>query len=241
VTKRFTPYGWYSTQETAIMLLALSNLYIKSPVTGGAVKFTVKREGKKQKKMVLKGYQVSYDLDNWWGKKVTITSQSDNPLFISLLEEGIPIEDRVETENQGIELTRNFYDDDGRPMSITTIKQGNPFWIRYRVRSTESQYLKEIALSSLFPSGWEIINLRLENLEPPGWVKKLSPYDGKYMDLRDDRANWFFDLYARGELNFLIKCNPSFKGTYRLPPVVVEAMYSPEYYARIKGGEISVK
>ena len=223
------------------MLLALSNLYIKSPATGGAIKFTVKREGKKQKKMVLKGYQVSYDLDKWWGKKVTITSQSDNPLFVSLLEEGIPIEDRVETENQGIELTRNFYDDDGRPMSLNDIKQGNPFWIRYRVRSTESQYLQEIALSSLFPSGWEIINLRLENLEPPGWVRKLSPYGGKYMDLRDDRANWFFDLYARGELNFLIKLNPSFKGTYRLPPVVVEAMYSPEYYARIKGGEIRVK
>ncbi len=59
--------------------------------------------------------------------------------------------------------------------------------------------------------------------------------------LRDDRVNWFFDLGYGGEANFVVKCNPSFRGTYVLPPVSVEPMYSPDYYARIAGGDVIVR
>ena len=61
------------------------------------------------------------------------------------------------------------------------------------------------------------------------------------MDIRDDRVNWFFDLYSGRNITFAVNINPTFKGTYHLPPVAVEAMYSPEYYARIEGGIIDVK
>jgi uncharacterized protein YfaS (alpha-2-macroglobulin family) len=40
---------------------------------------------------------------------------------------------------------------------------------------------------------------------------------------------------------FAVKINPTFKGDYALPPVVCEAMYSPEFYARIAGGRVRVK
>jgi hypothetical protein len=61
------------------------------------------------------------------------------------------------------------------------------------------------------------------------------------MDIRDDRVNWFFNLSYNHEANFMVKLNPSFRGTYRLPPLAVEPMYSPEYYARIAGGEVTVR
>jgi uncharacterized protein YfaS (alpha-2-macroglobulin family) len=181
------------------------------------------------------------DISSSWNRNITIENQSDNPLFVTLFTEGIPLENRITTQAQGLELTRNFYDDDGSPLSISDIRQGNPFWIRYRVRSATSESLKSLALSSMLPSGWEIINLRLEGIQRPLWIEQLGVSDGDYMDIRDDRVNWFFNLSSSTEMNFVVKVNPSFRGTYRLPPVTVEAMYSPDYYAHIEGGTVAVR
>jgi uncharacterized protein YfaS (alpha-2-macroglobulin family) len=241
VAKSFSPYGWYSTQETSFALLAISTIYAKSPMTGGAIPVTVSVKGGATLKLLFKSYQTGMDVGKFWDKELTVTTETDNPLFVTLFEEGIPIDNRIKTEQKGIELTRNFYDDDGSPITLESIKQGEQFWIRYRVRSLTHEMLSQLALSSLVPSGWEIINSRLEETPPPQWVDNLHPTDGTYMDLRDDRINWFFDLGWNAEANFIVKCNATFKGTYRLPPVTVEPMYSPDYFARIAGGEVSVK
>ena len=42
-------------------------------------------------------------------------------------------------------------------------------------------------------------------------------------------------------VTFGVKLNPTFKGDYVLPPITVEAMYSPEYYARIKSDRVIVE
>jgi uncharacterized protein YfaS (alpha-2-macroglobulin family) len=241
VAKSFSPWGWYSTQECAFSLLAFSTVYAKSDMTGGAVPFTVSVKGGKTESLMLKGYQTGLDANKLWDREITIAPQGQNPLFVTLFEEGIPLDNRITTEQKGIELTRNFYDEEGSPITLESIKQGEGFWVRYRVRSTTHEMLSQLALSSLFPSGWEIINMRLEGTEAPEWVENLRPSNGTFMDIRDDRVNWFFDLGYSGEANFLVKCNPTFKGTYKLPPITVEPMYSPDYYARIGGGEVSVK
>jgi uncharacterized protein YfaS (alpha-2-macroglobulin family) len=46
---------------------------------------------------------------------------------------------------------------------------------------------------------------------------------------------------AVAEANVLIKYSSALNGTYRLPPITVEPMYSPDYLARIAGEEASVK
>ena len=222
-------------------LLAISNIYARSSLGGGAIAFVIRPKGKKGRAMTLRGYQELFDASELFDTEISIATESADPLFVTLFEEGIPVEDRVETGANGMELTRNFYDDRGRSMTLDDVRQGAAFWVRYRVRSTTSERLRELALSSLFPSGWEIINPRVEGVEPPEWVRTYGGTPATYTDIRDDRVNWFFDLSHKGEANFLIKISPTFKGTYRLPPVVVEPMYSPEYYARIAGDDVSVR
>jgi uncharacterized protein YfaS (alpha-2-macroglobulin family) len=241
IAKDFHPQSWYSTHETAMALLAVTTIYGSSSNVGGAVPYRLDIEGMGGEKKLLKRYQEVIDISSSWNRNITIENQSDNPLFVTLFTEGIPLENRITTQAQGLELTRNFYDDDGSPLSISDIRQGNPFWIRYRVRSATSESLKSLALSSMLPSGWEIINLRLEGIQRPLWIEQLGVSDGDYMDIRDDRVNWFFNLSSSTEMNFVVKVNPSFRGTYRLPPVTVEAMYSPDYYAHIEGGTVAVR
>jgi len=85
------------------------------------------------------------------------------------------------------------------------------------------------------------MNLRLTGEQPPTWVTRMNLSEGDYMDIRDDRVNWFFDLRGQRQQKFGVKINPTFKGEFWLPPVSVETMYSPEYYARIKGEMVSVR
>jgi uncharacterized protein YfaS (alpha-2-macroglobulin family) len=241
VTKEYRPWGWYSTHETSITLLALSTFYVKSPVAGGDIPFTLAIKGLKTEKMTCKTNQSTIDLNDAFGREITVTTGNKDPMFISLVREGIPLEDRIKTERKNMELARNFYDDDGNPITLDDIKQGEPFWVRYHVQGTTGETIKNIALSSMFPSGWEIINYRLEGLEYPEWIRNFEASDGTYMDIRDDRVNWFFDINEGGSFNCVVKINPSFKGTYRLPPVSAEAMYSPDYFARLQGDKVTVE
>ncbi len=241
IARDFHPRGWYSTQETAFALLAICAIFTDSDVVGGSRIAVIERPGKPDSTLEITGYQVSVDLSDFFDKRVSLRTDKSEPLFVTLFEEGIPLGDIVETEHEGLELTRNFYDDSGIPITIDQMRQGNPFWVRYRIQSITGESLSELALSSLFPAGWEIFNPRMEDIEPPEWVREYGPSQGKYMDVRDDRVNWFFDLGGRGKVNFLIRCNPTFAGAYRLPPISVEAMYSPEYYARIESDTVTVE
>lgn len=241
IANQFSPMGWYSTQETAFALIAVCEIYGGQNLLGSTRNFTMEFQGGKRRNYELKGYQISLDISNEFNKVIKVKTDKPDPLYVNLFEEGIPLEDMVKTEQSGLELSRNFYDENGNPISMESISQGDQFWVRYRIRSTVSQRLKELALSSVFPSGWEIINPRMEEGNIAPWASNISISNGKYMDIRDDRVNWFFDLNHNAEANFFIKCNATFAGTFRLPPVTVEPMYSPDYYARIESGTVAVK
>ena len=63
----------------------------------------------------------------------------------------------------------------------------------------------------------------------------------EYLDIRDDRINWFFDLPRRGQsLDFAVKLNAVTQGEFSLPPTQVEAMYDRDFRARKAGGTVVV-
>jgi len=241
IAHQFKPQEWYSTQENAFALIAVCEIYGERNLIESSRKFSMEFKDGKIRHYELKGYQLSMDISDCFDKPIRIKTDKPDPLYVSLFEEGIPVEDVISTGQKGLELTRNFYDDQGNSIPLESISQGDQFWVRYRIRSTAGQPLKELALSSVFPSGWEIVNTRMEQGALPPWLSNITVSDGKYMDIRDDRVNWFFDLDSISEANFIIKCNATFAGTFRLPPVTVEPMYSPDYYARIESGNVTVK
>ena len=138
-------------------------------------------------------------------------------------------------------LTRNFYSEDGYPLTTFTLPQGKEVWVVYTVKVENKERLKNVALSSLFPAGWEIFNPRLENRSVPEWLRMHNLSSPNYVDVRDDRVNWFFDIGYKGYAKFAIRINPTFKGNYNLPAVIAETMYSPDYFAAIAGSRAVVE
>ena len=92
-----------------------------------------------------------------------------------------------------------------------------------------------IALSQIFPSGWEIINTSFTELNGG------ASGDARYKDIRDDRVNFYFDLRAKKTKTFTVKLNASYLGTYYLPGSQSEAMYDNNYYARSKGQWVTIE
>jgi hypothetical protein len=78
-----------------------------------------------------------------------------------------------------------------------------------------------MALSMLIPSGWEIINSRMEAVNTLN--SKTDVPD--YQDIRDDRVYMYFSLPKGSTKTFSVLLQSAYPGKFYLPSVQVEAMY----------------
>ena len=233
----FRGQNWYSTQESAMALLAFGK-YFPNQEQSGDVDYKLSIGGKSQTQTLSTQMQ-EIPLIEQWGEKISISAEKT--LFISIVREGIPKVDSLKTQSKNLLLSRNFYSEDGYPLTTFTLPQGKEVWVVYTVKIENKERLKNVALSSLFPAGWEIFNPRLENRTLPEWLKRQGLSSPTYMDIRDDRVNWFFDIGYKGYAKFAIRINPTFKGNYTLPAVIAETMYSPDYFSAIAGSRAVVE
>ena len=126
----------------------------------------------------------------------------------------------------------------------TDVGQGQTFWGHFRVNKLPGyrSNIEEIALVQILPSGWEIDNTRLSGEARSAWMRKWQIGREEYLDIRDDRIMWFFDLPAYGDgYDFVVKINTVTAGEFTLPPTLVEAMYNNSYRAIKAGKKIIVR
>jgi uncharacterized protein YfaS (alpha-2-macroglobulin family) len=94
---------------------------------------------------------------------------------------------------------------------------------------------ENLALSQVFPSGWEIVNTRVQDVSSG---LKEDGFD--YRDYRDDRVYTFFGLQPYQKKTFRVRLNAAYAGNYYLPAVSCEAMYENNIQAHTKGRWVRV-
>ena len=94
--------------------------------------------------------------------------------------------------------------------------------------------MRDIALTQIFPSGWEIVNTRFTDFG------STASENTNFTDIRDDRVNFYFDLNKSQSKTFKVLLNASYLGNYYLYGLQVEAMYDNDYFTRTKGQWIEV-
>ena len=162
-------------------------------------------------------------------------SESSGTLFVRLITEGIlPGEETEESSNLNLSIV--YTDVDGRMLDPTRLEQGKEFIASVTVSNPgiRGPY-KNLALNQIFPSGWEINNLRLDEAE-----SRLGGDVPTYQDIRDDRVYTYFDLGTNQRKTFQVMLTASYAGSYYLPAVSCEAMYDRSIYARRKGQVVEV-
>ncbi|MDW8330009.1 MAG: MG2 domain-containing protein [Cyclobacteriaceae bacterium] len=164
-----------------------------------------------------------------------LKNTSSSTLFVRLISLGTPARGNETEESRNLSLSVEYMDLQGRPLDITRLEQGTQFVASVTIGNLRRNALKNIALSQVFPSGWEITNLRLDEAESRAGGDRPN-----YQDIRDDRVYTHFDLNAGERKNFRVLLTASYAGTYYLPAVVCEAMYDQTVYARKKGYVVDV-
>ena len=236
IAKDLSSNQWMSTQTTAYSLLAIGKMVINNG--GKAIDINVTQNGNKEtiktsSAMVQRTLQLKEGNNN-----ITLKNNENNVVFARIINSGkLPLGDEI-SESRGFSVVVNYVDLKGNAIAINNLKQGQDFMAKITVSNPKNQTVKDIALTQIFPSGWEIVNTRFTDF---GTTAKS---EARYTDIRDDRVNFYFDLEKSNNKteakSFSVLLNAAYLGNYYLPGVQVEAMYDDDYLVRTKGRWIEV-
>jgi uncharacterized protein YfaS (alpha-2-macroglobulin family) len=153
-------------------------------------------------------------------------------LFYQITESGFDRTAVTEPISDGIEVSREYRDQTGTP--VTAAKLGDELTVVVRVRSTDQQNLDNVAIEDLLPGGFEIVE---ESAQTGRCSYGWGGID--YVDVREDRLLAFGSVTGtETEITYRIKATNA--GTYAIPPVQAEAMYHQKIRARGVSGTLTV-
>jgi uncharacterized protein YfaS (alpha-2-macroglobulin family) len=226
---------WMSTQAVAWCLKAAGAF--ATAEKRGELKFVYSYGGKEVTASTdLPVAQVSLSVDGVSSPALKITSQSSGVLFVRLIAEGVPARGDEQEESSNLGISVSYLDMSGRILDPSRLEQGTEFMASVTISNTGVRgAYKNLALAQIFPSGWEINNLRLDEA-----IARAGGDTPTYQDIRDDRVYTYFDLGGGQRKTFRVLLTASYTGTYYLPAVSCEAMYDRSIYARRKGQVVDV-
>jgi uncharacterized protein YfaS (alpha-2-macroglobulin family) len=224
---------WYSTQESAFSFLALGKLARaanKSTVTA-AINVNGKEAGS------MTGGSLKLNAKQLGNNTVDIVSKGEGRLYYWWQSEGISASGAYKEEDNYIKVRRRFYDRYGRSIAGNTFKQNDLVIVQLTLEKSYSGSVENIVLTDLLPAGFEIENPRTKELPGMEWIKDAATPTA--LDVRDDRINFFVDLYGIKQTYYYAVRAVS-PGVYRMGPASADAMYNGEYHSYNGAGVIKV-
>ncbi len=230
--------NWLSTQTTAYCLLAMSK-YAGTESTSKELMFEYALNKAREKTNVstrLPFAQFELNVKNESEADVMVTNKGAGIIFARITMEGIPEIGNLSAEQNNLVLTIEYTDINGHPFDVSSIRQGTDFLASVTIINPRGvENYRDMALTQIFPSGWEIHNARMDDFAA---VHQSSIAD--YQDIRDDRVYTYFHLPMNDRKSFIIQLNAAYLGRFYLPTVYCEAMYDNRINARKPGKWVDV-
>jgi len=232
---------WFSTQEVATCLRALCK-YAQKNTESEKPEFSVRIGGGNETAVNSTLPYYLYDFTEKASGAVTVKNTSKTRLFARVAYTGVPeIGDQVATSSN-LGLAIRYTDTKGQAIDIAKLKQGTDFVAEVTVNRTGAfQFdFNELALTQIFPSGWEILNARMSEVN--GAVSDAMDYQ----DVRDDRVMTYFDIPFNWNnkgvksRTYRVQLNAAYAGRYYLPTTSCEAMYDNRISASVPGKWVEV-
>jgi uncharacterized protein YfaS (alpha-2-macroglobulin family) len=237
VSKALNSGYWMSTQTTAYCLIAVSK-FAGTSASSSEMRYTATINNNSpislNTKLPLK--QIDMQLKGATAGKLSITNNGKGILFARVILEGIPeTGDKTDASND-LKVNIKYTTMKGEEIDVTKLEQGTDFIAEAQISNpgTRGEYL-QMALSQIFPSGWEIHNTRMDDAEST--IK--SDY-ATYQDIRDDRVYTYFNISPFKTNTYRIVLNAAYIGKFYLPTIYCEAMYDNTINARKAGKWVEV-
>ncbi len=229
--------NYYSTQTTSFCLYAIARYTGKNAGKGISFDYMLNKSKNETVKTAKSIFMV--DLEENTDNSGNIQLKNNSPdarLFMNITLTGQPVQGLETEQSSGLKLSVVYKTDKGNILDVGSLKQGTDFIAEVTVEHPGVFFdYTDMALSQVFPSGWEIINTRVQDVNSG---LKEDIFD--YRDIRDDRVNTFFNLAKYNKKTFRIRLNAAYAGKYYLPAVSCEAMYETNIHANSKGRWVEV-
>jgi alpha-2-macroglobulin len=227
------PAYWMSTQSIAWSLKSVAAFSAQEKA--GSLAFSYTYNGKTTSaKTELTVAQVN--LPEAAANTLKVNNESGGLLFARIITSGIPARGDETDESSNLSISILYTDAIGNAVDVSRLEQGQEFIASVTVFNPGMRgSYQNMALNQIFPSGWEITNLRFEQAED-----RLRGSIATYQDIRDDRVYTYFDLAPNERKTFHVMLTATYAGQYYLPAVSCEAMYDGSIYSRKRGFPVDV-
>ena len=239
-----TENRWYwNTQTLATCLRAMSKYVSKTFKGGPAYTYRIGSSGAKTGDNLRAINLINFTDQAASATQVAVKNNGSNRLYARVVITAAPTAGVPPTPPSNIALAVRYLDSKGAVLNPTRIAQGTDFVAEITVKrnSTLGFPFRDLALTQIFPSGWEVMNPRMGNF----MGASNSPMT--YQDIRDDRVYTYFNLSnslwsaAKNEtVTYRIQLNAAYAGRYFLPPVSCEGMYDSRIRAANSGEWVEV-
>ncbi len=229
--------SWLSTQ-TAAWCLSSAALFAEKYFTGtDDTNFEIVVNGETRKmRTQIPVVTIPVKLNSEKKIDVGFKNNGKNAAFVKVVARGIPAGIDTREVANNLLIRTKYVDSDNREIDATKLTQGEDFKLIVTVKNPGQRTdYEEMVLSTVFPSGWEILNRRLNDIPE----NRNSNFD--YQDIRDDRVFTYFDLKMNEQKTFVFRLNATYAGSYYQPPVSCEAMYDFSVRAQKPGRWIVVR
>ncbi|ARV09867.1 hypothetical protein BTO05_09515 [Winogradskyella sp. PC-19] len=236
IGKSLSSDDWMSTQTTAYSLLSIGKLISKNggkdlnlsySVNGKSETINTKNGIAQREIPVIDGLN-----------KINIENKDGNLVYVRVLNSGkLKLGEELSVK-RGFSISTIYKDLQGNKIDVSKLQQGQDFVANVSISNLNNEIVKDVALTQIFPSGWDIVNTRFTDFGD------TTVSQARYTDIRDDRVNFYFDMNRRGKngtKTFTVLLNASYLGTYYLPGTQAEAMYDNDYLVRNKGRWVTVE
>jgi uncharacterized protein YfaS (alpha-2-macroglobulin family) len=219
---------WYSTQETAYLLLSLCEFYGINSTEKSNYSYQL-NNGKwttiSNTKVISKLSFNEAEINS--SSILSIKNNGTIKMYVKLVVKGVAMIGDTNVSNKNISLQVTYKNLKNEIINPKAIKQGTDFYAEVVVKNLNTKSaIKEMCLNEIFPSGWEIHNSR--------FLDDIKVKDVRYQDIKDDRVYSYFDIEASGTQTVIIKLNATYVGKFYMPSIYSEAMYDNMIHANSK-------
>jgi uncharacterized protein YfaS (alpha-2-macroglobulin family) len=233
IAAKLSEEQWYSTQTTAYALIAISK-FCGVNKDGAKMNFSYSINGA-SKSVNSNNIIQRFPLEYKTGKSaVTVKNNGDNLLYVKVSQEGQALSGQNPPHQNNpdlLDMAIVYKTLNGKHINPSNLQQGTDFVAEVTINNPGKRgNYEQMALSQIFPSGWEIINTRLSDQSGDNTNSKYT-----YRDIRDDRVLTYFNIKQRETLIYQVLLNASYTGRFYLPSVNCAAMYDNEIQATNQG------
>lgn len=228
---------WYSTQTTAYTLISIAK-YLGQNKSGAKMNYIYTLNGLK-KSVSASATMNQIAINSNAQSTFAITNLGEGRLYVRVIRQGqapMGVNPPIVNDSDILTMSIIYKTLKGKIINPDKLAQGTDFVAEVTLMNPgkRSDY-EQMALTQIFPSGWEIINTRLSDQE-----NQLISAPYAYKDIRDDRVLTYFNLPKYKTYTYQVLLNASYVGRYYLPSVACEAMYDQGIQARLPGKWIEV-